>query len=219
MPNSRQTHIFATRSDLDGGLRAIEAKLELKYARCGLLYGPMFEQYFSLLEWKDLGKNAAGDHVTGPRFLVVLRSYEIKLEAVLQVSRASGQVVDLASKPVQNVIVCDEAGTHSKSPISLKQFLSDLEEKKSQASDSEVVPLPEGMIRYDLSPKLNPNSIVFSPGGLYENNILVCGHIGTAMKTPGSINLYKTFVRSVTRGFESWSPLRPRRRERRQDGR
>ena len=70
-PMSKQTHIFATHSDLEPGLKEFESKNKVKYARCDLYYGPIYEQYLSLLDWTDLGRNTTGDHVRGPRFLIV----------------------------------------------------------------------------------------------------------------------------------------------------
>ena len=61
----------------------------------------------------------------------------------------------------------------------------------------------EGGVRYSLDQRLNPDSAVFSPGGVYgDQRVLVCGHIGTASESRVSIELYKAFVRLVTKGFE-----------------
>jgi hypothetical protein len=137
-----QVHIFATRSDLEPGLDHFEKENPVRYALTGLLHGPIFEQYESLLEWPGLGINTTGDHISGPTFLVVPRGIEIK---------------------------------------------------------AEPIPQRSGGVRYALNQKLNPQSIAFSPGGLFGDRVLVCGHIGTVWKT--AQNLYKDFSREFTKRF------------------
>jgi len=192
---SKQTHIFATRSDLQPGLKELESKMEMKYARCDLYYGPVYDQYLSLLTWEGLGKNKTGEHITGTRFLVTPRDCKINLEPLPQ----SG---------AQRLIAPDEAG-HSRArvigdngeipnqPISLDKYLTSLE-GEPETQDRE----PQTQIRYDVSQKLNPDSITFLPGGIYkEEKILVCGHIGTVSNSAVSCSLYKAFVMTVTKGF------------------
>lgn len=118
--------------------------MPVRYAVCGLLHGPIFQQYQSLLQFAGLGTNTTGDHVSGPTLLVVPKNIEITVEPVPQLG---------------------------------------------------------GGIRYALDQKPNQESIVFSPGGLYGDNVLICGHIGTIWDNPVALTLYKTFVRSLTRGF------------------
>lgn len=58
-------------------------------------------------------------------------------------------------------------------------------------------------VRYALDQRRNPDTVSFLPGGVYnEQQILVCGHIGTASESPISIDLYKAFAGAVTKGFE-----------------
>ena len=175
MPNSRQTHFFATRSDLEPGLQRTEAELELKYARCGLLYGPIFEQHLSLLEWHGLGRNTTGDHMSGPCFLVVRRDAEVTLEPIPQ-----GRDSALRSRTA---------------------LLSECDYIQANAPKGNE---PSGSgIRYDLSQKLNADSIIFRPGGVYaDERVLVCGHIATISKASIAEGLYRTFVRNVTGAFE-----------------
>jgi hypothetical protein len=150
--HSKQIHIFATRSDLEQGLRVFEAEVGVKYVRCDLYYGPTFEQYFSLLDWEGLGSNNTGDHITGPCFLALKRDVQVNAEAVPQNATPSAAV---------------------------------------------------GKVRYDVNQKLNPDSVSFLPGGIFnDQRVLVCGHIGTASGSPISLSLYKTFVKAITKGFE-----------------
>lgn len=191
---SKQTHIFATRCDLEPGLKEFESKREVKYARCGLYCGPAYDRYFSLLDWTDLGKNATGDHISGPRFLVVPRECKINVECVPQV----GGVPNRSSVDRPIAWVCDSTGGLSRQAASFEEYVTKLE----SASGSETTKPTEEM-RYDLSQKLNPDSITFLPGGIYNGEkILICGHIGTISDSPTSRDLYKAFVRHVVKGFE-----------------
>jgi hypothetical protein len=177
MLNSKQIHFFATRSDLEPGLRRTEAELKIKYARCGLLYGPIFEQRLSLLEWDGLGKNTTGDHMSGPCFLIVERDTELRLESIPQ--RREGQ----DTIPFKAASSSESEFTQSNAAKGTERLVSD--------------------IRYDLSQKLNPDSIIFRPGGIYDGErVVVCGHIATLSKSPIAADLYKRFVGSITRAFE-----------------
>lgn len=60
----------------------------------------------------------------------------------------------------------------------------------------------KGGIHYFVTQELNPISITFSPGGLYQDRYLICGHIATISEHPDSIELYKTFRKSLTKGFK-----------------
>lgn len=92
--------------------------------------------------------------------------------------------------------VVDSTGGLSKTPVSLSQYLSELE--GAQASGQ-----VDATVRYNVSQKLNLDSITFSPGGIYKSErVLICGHIGTVSTSAVAHDLYKTFVRAVTKGFE-----------------
>lgn len=202
MPRSKQEHFFATRADLEPGLAGLESAIGVKYALCDLYHGPIFELHLSLLDWKGLGMSASGDDITGAQWLVVRRDYEIRLRPVPEVS---GEIAKDSDVGKRKAIIVGEDGTISKTPVALHQFLSDLERSSIErgATDQESRHNVIREIRYELGPSLNPESVVFQPGGIYNNEmVLVCGHIGTATKAPGSINLYNTFVKYVTAGFE-----------------
>jgi len=60
----------------------------------------------------------------------------------------------------------------------------------------------KGGIHYFVTQLLNPISITFSPGGLYQDRYLICGHIATISEHPKSIELYKAFRKSLTKSFK-----------------
>lgn len=155
---SKQTHIFATRSDLEPGIRFVESQRQLKYvALCLYSVGnrgtwivvphesPQFETYDSLLAVDHLGVNLTGQQITGDDYLIADSPTEIKIEAVKQ---------------------------------------------------------RKGGVHYFVDQLQNPASICFRPGGLYENECLISGNIGTASEHPESINLYRQFTRAIAKGFK-----------------
>ena len=196
MPNSKQTHLFATRLDLVPGLTKVETDVGVKYARCATYAGTIFEQYSSLREWDGLGKNTTGDHMSGPQFLVVPKSHKISLESVLN---AGGSSADTRSSRAQQAFVVDGFGELSRSTVSIEQALWALQD----TAEESIKHKSGGSVSYVLSQKLNPDSVVFSPGGIYSGQpVLVSGRIGTISQSAGSKNLYKTFVKAVIQDFE-----------------
>src|SRR5690349_11579983 len=121
---SKQTHIIATRSDLEPGLKEFESKNKVKYARCDLYYGPIYEQYLSLLDWTDLGRNTTGDHVSGPRLLIVPRDCKINVEPVPQVT---GTPLKKDSVEGSLAWVGDSSGRLSKQAVPLEEYLAKLQ--------------------------------------------------------------------------------------------
>ncbi len=51
--------------------------------------------------------------------------------------------------------------------------------------------------RYFVDQAENPDSIVFWPGGFYNKENLICGHIGTISDTDGSKKIFKCFEKSI----------------------
>lgn len=59
----------------------------------------------------------------------------------------------------------------------------------------------KGKKLYSVYPNKNSNSITFSPGGIFANKHLVCGHIGTTSKNPEVIVFLRKFTKFLTKGF------------------
>lgn len=197
MPNSKQTHIFATRADLEPGLRNLESEVTVKYVRCGLYNGATFEQHISLLGWDGLGKNATGDHMTGAQFLVIERNCEIIVREIPQ-RRLQSEPIPALKK----ALMVGKEGKISKIQEPFNQYLDSLERRGVRQSKVTADSTMVEKTRYDVSQLANPDTITFLPGGIFDNQgVLVCGHIGTASKSPDSLSLYKVFVKSVTKGF------------------
>lgn len=191
MAKSKQTHIFATRPDLVPSLAQVETTLGIQYARCGRYSsGSELELYSSLTEWGELGKNATGDHMSGPQFLVMLKSQKISLDPVPTSGRPHARQ--------QQAIVVNDVGQLSRSALPLDKTLTLLEHTTTLKT-----PPQQLGTAYFLSQKLNPDSIVFSPGGVYKDQpAMIAGHIGTISQSSNALTLYKGFVRAITKGFE-----------------
>jgi hypothetical protein len=70
------------------------------------------------------------------------------------------------------------------------------------------IPQSKGGVKYSVDQLINPPSIVFWPGGFYEDKHLITGHIGTASGDSGSVELYKSFCKQFTQGYskvKSWN--------------
>lgn len=61
----------------------------------------------------------------------------------------------------------------------------------------------KGGIKYVISPKLNPNSIEFSTGGIYtqKDNYLIAGRVATVYDNDFSNNLYQATVKEIKKEF------------------
>lgn len=140
----RRKFLFATRNDLEPGIRAFEAKRSVKYMETGLFETFPTEVYSSLLEVPDLGIAKYGQAPLEACYLVLDASTEVRIREV---------------------------------------------------------PQRRGGVRYALDAVANPKSINFRPGGMYQDRCLIMGEITTMPDDPTSIELYRLFVREVTKGF------------------
>lgn len=59
-----------------------------------------------------------------------------------------------------------------------------------------------GGVKYFIDQMENKTSIVFWPGGLYESNYLICGHVATIFDEKTSQELYKHFTKTFIKGYK-----------------
>lgn len=57
--------------------------------------------------------------------------------------------------------------------------------------------LNKGGIRYAIYQDNNPKSVIFKPSGIFKDNILVAGSIGTISTDPFSLNLFNKFSKTI----------------------
>lgn len=55
----------------------------------------------------------------------------------------------------------------------------------------------DGSIKYFVDQLQNENSVVLWPGGVYENQYLICGHVGTVKMSDTSKKIFGTFQKSI----------------------
>jgi hypothetical protein len=58
-----------------------------------------------------------------------------------------------------------------------------------------------GACLYAVDQLENPNSIIFQPGGIYENGYIIRGNIGTTSETQKSRKLWRFFSKEIIKGF------------------
>ncbi len=98
MPTN-QMGFFATRTDLEELLRAIEAKRKLRYVEVGLFDEAILVQRESFSEIPDLGVANRGDANQEPAFLVADRRSMVQVRAVQQRSGGTKFAIDQVSNP------------------------------------------------------------------------------------------------------------------------
>jgi hypothetical protein len=58
-----------------------------------------------------------------------------------------------------------------------------------------------GVSRYAVDQLINPDTITFAAGGIWNNDILLNGGIGTASQSDGSSALFKRFRSALRKNF------------------
>jgi len=91
--------MFATRSDLEPGIRIVEANRKLQYVLCGLFDRPATTSYSSLLAVEGLGTSEYSDHIRGPRFLVMSAFRGVEVRVVPQRRGGTKYAVDQEANP------------------------------------------------------------------------------------------------------------------------
>lgn len=74
--------------------------------------------------------------------------------------------------------------------------------KSNARIEIEVIPQKKGRARYSCANQiLNPHTIVFRPGGFFEDVCLIDGEVSTISTHPKSIQIYNSFVREIKQHF------------------
>jgi len=161
--STKQLYFFATRGDLDPGLRAIERQRPLKLARLDHYPTKAIPVIESLFAIPDLGKVAGR---RSPDFLVLPARRRPRASRIVQVGKRRDFPPKLAMA-LAMVNICP----------------------------------PGGKVVYGVYPSNNPPSIVFAPGGLYNERTLLAGEIATMHDNAASLDLYALFRKELLRGF------------------
>ena len=62
-----------------------------------------------------------------------------------------------------------------------------------------AVPQRRGGVKYAIDQVANPKSIVFWPGGVFGENCLIAGEVGTVSDDPSSLELFQSFAKAIKR--------------------
>ncbi len=66
----------------------------------------------------------------------------------------------------------------------------------------EEVELRKGGVSHHIGQIRNPHSIIFQPPGIYGDNCIIIGSLGTVSESEESIRLYKFFKKEITKDFK-----------------
>ena len=64
------------------------------------------------------------------------------------------------------------------------------------------IPQEAGGVRFDVSQRLNEDTITFSPGGWYGTQVILYGRVATISASPSSKNLYNFFAKACRGHFQ-----------------
>ncbi|MEH7331052.1 hypothetical protein V7161_00025 [Neobacillus drentensis] len=129
---SKEVHFFATKADLETGLKELELYRKVKYVRAGLFDQMEVPVYTSYSEIIDFGINHSGDHIS-ERYLVLDQNFELKIEEVPQqrggLKFAVDQLINGSSIVFwpggihkESFLICGHISTSSKENISLELY-------------------------------------------------------------------------------------------------
>lgn len=99
MSKAKATYIFATRNDLEPGIKEIEARRDLKYVLMGSFDSPNIEVTHSALEIADLGIATKGDNVHENSYLVTDAADQVEIREVPQRRGGIRYIVDGMANP------------------------------------------------------------------------------------------------------------------------
>ena len=137
--------MYATRGDLEPGLRRVEALTRVDYVLTGLFDSDEVRRYGSALDLPHLGLAPTGDQTLEPSYMIL------------------------------------PAGA---------------------AMDAVAISQRRGGVKYAVDPRDHPSGhILFSPGGVYREGVLISGELGTALKDEVSAKLFRMFYKELFKGF------------------
>jgi hypothetical protein len=128
-----QQYFFATKTDLESLLQAIESLRPLQFVVTGLFDSPEVVPMRSLLAGPGLGQLIVGDLNLAPGYLVASREIRIKVESVPQRRGGVKYAVDQLANPTtiafrpggsfgEMCLIAGQVGTASDDPSSLELF-------------------------------------------------------------------------------------------------
>jgi hypothetical protein len=65
----------------------------------------------------------------------------------------------------------------------------------------------DGSVKYAIDQLSNPRTVTVQPGGLFKDQCVIAGSIGTGSDDPVSISLYRLFAREIKKRFVFIKPF------------
>ena len=72
---------------------------------------------------------------------------------------------------------------------------------KEEIINKRIVSLKTNGVRYAVYQDTNQRTIIFKPGGIFEDGVLVAGSLGTISEEPFSIKLYNQYSKIIKKSF------------------
>lgn len=140
-----QVSFFATKSDLESLLRAIESSRKLVFVKTGLFDSPSIEPIYSLLTVSDLGCMNVGDQNQSACYLAASREINIVVRPVPQRRGGVKYAVDQLANPLtiyfrtggsfgEGILIAGHMGVASDNPFSIELFQLFYKEARRQFS-------------------------------------------------------------------------------------
>ncbi len=178
MGRSKVVQFYATRRDLDPGLRSIERKQRLKVIEHRYFESKSVPVLESLLSIPKLGE--VFQRYSSPWYLVLPATERIKVRRVVQIGRP-GDIPGRISRLLKFVRI---------NPRNAMVWLAFI-----------GIRPPGGRVVYEVCHVDHPSSIKFAPGGLWDARTLVGGEIGTMHHTAASLEMFRLFCKELLQGF------------------
>ncbi|WP_108670428.1 hypothetical protein [Peribacillus acanthi] len=129
---SKEVHFFATKADLEKGLKELTFTRNVKYVRTGLFDNKEVPIYTSFSEIGDFGINHSGNHIS-ESYLVLDQNIELQIREVHQQrgglkfavdQRINGSSIVFwpGGMHKENFLICGHISTSSKENISLELY-------------------------------------------------------------------------------------------------
>ena len=140
---------------------------------------------------------------------------EVKIFATLSDLESS---IDCIESKIE--LICSKTGLFSSEEIQYFDSIMNIEEigvnhtgkyitgtsiivcEKNDNINAEKIKQKKGGYLYSIGQSNNPNSIIFQPGGIFQNKYIVRGGIGTVSNTKKSIELFKYFKKTILKDFK-----------------
>lgn len=148
MGRPKTTHFYATRADLEPGIRAMESIRSLKYVERGLFPDATPRTLGSALSIPNLGLSNTGDLNLNPFYLVLDSELPIEIRTVPQRRGGVMYAIDEVSNPTAMILA--PGGLHEENCIIVGQAMASSDNRSQQVYRRLVSCLVRGFMKVDV---------------------------------------------------------------------